>query len=95
MDPRSARVIADLRELAALTSDERGAQRVAWGPVWRKTRAWFTEKLRNEVGIEPERDSAANLWATLPGASDRCLIIGSHLDSVPMSSATVKPAHAT
>lgn len=82
MDPRSARVIADLRELAALTSDERGAQRVAWGPVWRKTRAWFTDKLA-EVGITPERDGAANLWATLPGASSKSLVIGSHLDSVP------------
>ena len=29
-------VIADLRELAALTSDAHGAQRVAWGPVWRE-----------------------------------------------------------
>lgn len=82
MDPRSARVIADLRELAALTTDERGAQRVAWGPVWRKTRAWFAEKLR-EIGVEPELDPAANMWGTVPGQSPRCLIIGSHLDSVP------------
>lgn len=82
MDPRSARVIADLRELAALTTDERGAQRVAWGPVWRKTREWFTNKLA-EIGITPERDSAANLWATLPGHSPKSLVIGSHLDSVP------------
>jgi allantoate deiminase len=83
MDPRSARVIADLRELAALTSDERGAQRVAWGPIWRKTREWFTAKVRDEIGVEPERDPAANLWSTLPGRSPRTLVIGSHLDSVP------------
>ncbi len=82
MDPRSARVIADLRELAALTTDERGAQRVAWGPVWRKTREWFTQKVQ-ELGITPERDGAGNLWSTLPGRSSRCLVIGSHLDSVP------------
>ena len=31
----------------------------------------------------PELDGAANLWATLPGKSPRCLVIGSHLDSVP------------
>jgi allantoate deiminase len=42
MNPSSARVIADLEELAKLTSDERGAQRVAWGPTWRRTREWFT-----------------------------------------------------
>ena len=41
MDPRSARVIADLRELAALTSDERGAQRVAWGPGPRASQAFM------------------------------------------------------
>ena len=29
----AAGVIADLQELAALTSDEKGAQRVAWTPV--------------------------------------------------------------
>jgi allantoate deiminase len=84
MKPSSTRVIADLEELRALTSDERGgAQRVAWGPVWRKTREWFTDKLRRELGIEPVRDGAANLWATLPGRSTKSLIIGSHLDSVP------------
>jgi N-carbamoyl-L-amino-acid hydrolase len=82
MDPRSARVIADLRELAALTSDAGGAQRVAWGPIWRTTRAWFTQKLA-EIGVVPELDPAGNLWATVAGRSTRCLVIGSHLDSVP------------
>lgn len=82
MKDSARRVIADLEELAELTEDERGAQRVAWGPVWRKTRAWFTAKLA-EIGITPERDGAGNLWATLPGASKKSLVIGSHLDSVP------------
>ena len=31
-------VIANLRELAARTSDAHGAQRVAWGPVWHDAR---------------------------------------------------------
>jgi allantoate deiminase len=83
MKPMSGRVIADLEELAALTSDERGAQRVAWGPTWRKARAWFTAKLEAELGLTPHRDGAGNLWATLPGASPKSLVIGSHLDSVP------------
>jgi hydantoinase/carbamoylase family amidase len=83
MKPTSKRVIADLEELAALTSDDRGAQRVAWGPIWRKTRAWFTAKLASELDLTPHRDGAGNLWATLPGASTRSLVIGSHLDSVP------------
>ena len=83
MKQSSQRVIADLEELAELTSDERGAQRVAWGPIWRKTREWFTNKLETELGITPHLDGAANCWATLPGASTKSLVIGSHLDSVP------------
>jgi hydantoinase/carbamoylase family amidase len=82
VNPSSARVIADLEELATLTTDPRGAQRVAWGPVWRATREWFTKKL-GELGITPERDGAGNLWATVRGASSKSLVIGSHLDSVP------------
>ena len=75
-------VIADLRELAKLTSTPDGAQRLAWGPVWRDARQWFNTKLA-ELGITPEIDAAGNSWATLKGASDRTVIIGSHLDSVP------------
>ncbi len=83
MKPDSKRVIADLKELKALTEDERGAQRVAWGPVWRKTRQWFQEKVKRELGLDTQRDGAGNLWVTLPGASKDSLVIGSHLDSVP------------
>ncbi len=80
----SSRVIADLKELRALTSDDDGgAQRVAWGPTWRKARDWFREKVRREVGVDVERDGAGNVWASLPGARKGSLIIGSHIDSVP------------
>ncbi|MBK6532416.1 MAG: Zn-dependent hydrolase [Deltaproteobacteria bacterium] len=81
--PSSKRVIADLRELAARTSTERGAQRVAWGPVWREARAWFVEKVKTELGLPVETDPAGNAWVTLPGASKRGVVFGSHLDSVP------------
>lgn len=75
-------VIANLRELAALTSTPDGAQRLAWGPVWRDARQWFNGKLA-ALDITPEIDAAGNSWATLKGASNRTVIIGSHLDSVP------------
>lgn len=81
--PSSKRVIADLRELAARTSTERGAQRVAWGPVWREARAWFVEKVKADLGLPVETDPAGNAWVTLPGASKRGVVFGSHLDSVP------------
>ena len=74
-------VIADLRELAKLTSNTDGAQRLAWGPVWREARHWFNGRLAT-LGITPEIDAAGNSWATLRGDSDRTVIIGSHLDSV-------------
>jgi len=84
VSPASAkRVIADLQELRRLTSDAKGAQRVAWGPTWRKARTWFAEKVEKELGLKPQLDGAANLWATLPGESSRSIVIGSHLDSVP------------
>jgi allantoate deiminase len=76
------RVVSDLRELAARTSTPDGAQRLAWGPVWRDAREWFTAKVA-ELGLRVESDSAGNNWVTLPGASPKSVIVGSHLDSVP------------
>jgi N-carbamoyl-L-amino-acid hydrolase len=80
LDP--ARTVVELRELAALTSDERGAQRVAWGPVWREARGWLRERL-DALGLDVRTDAAGNTWATLRGRSDELIAIGSHLDSVP------------
>jgi allantoate deiminase len=78
----AARVISDLRELAARTSTAEGAQRLAWGPVWRDAREWFKSKVA-PLGLRTETDSAGNNWTTLPGASKKTVILGSHLDSVP------------
>src|SRR6202166_4572915 len=76
------RVIGDLREPAAQTSTPDGAQRLAWGPVWRDARAWFKEKVA-ALGLAVETDAAGNNWVTLAGDSPRTVIVGSHLDSVP------------
>jgi N-carbamoyl-L-amino-acid hydrolase len=75
-------VIINLRELAARTSDAHGAQRVAWGPVWRKARHWLDGKVA-DLGLTSEIDPAGNTWITLPGDSPRTVIIGGHVDSVP------------
>jgi allantoate deiminase len=80
MNPRN--VIANLRELQSRTGNAEGAQRVAWGPVWREARQWFKGKL-SEIGLEGATDPAGNNWITLRGESDRTVIIGGHLDSVP------------
>jgi allantoate deiminase len=76
------RVIADLRALAARTSTPDGAQRLAWGPIWREAREWFRAKA-GELGLEVRRDAAGNTWTTIPGDSARTVIVGGHLDSVP------------
>lgn len=76
------RVVADLRELAALTSTPDGAQRLAWGPVWRTARKWLIEKL-NAIGLSHTIDAAGNLFASIPGASDKTVFVASHVDSVP------------
>ena len=75
-------VIADLRELAARTSTAAGAQRVAWGPVWREAREWFADRLA-KLGLQATTDAAGNNWVTVPGGSEKSVIIGGHLDSVP------------
>jgi acetylornithine deacetylase/succinyl-diaminopimelate desuccinylase-like protein len=76
------RTLRELKELRALTSDENGAQRVAFTPMWTKARAWLREKLE-ELPVGMHRDEAGNVWATLTGESDRALLIGGHIDSVP------------
>ena len=78
----SGAVIAHLEELRSLTADEHGAQRIAWSPVWLRARAWFEQKLVG-LPVEHHYDAAGNHWMTLPGASERALVLGSHLDSVP------------
>ncbi len=75
-------VLQHLDELRALTADEQGAQRVAWSPVWLKARAWFDEKLKH-LPVEHHYDAAGNHWITLAGKSEKSLVLGSHLDSVP------------
>jgi hydantoinase/carbamoylase family amidase len=75
-------MIAELRELARLTGDERGAQRLAWTDGWSRAREW-ERGLLAELPVEVEIDEAGNLWATLEGRSPKALVIGSHLDSVP------------
>ncbi len=80
LDPK--RTVAELKELRALTGDENGAQRVAFTPPWARARAWMREKLAG-LPVEIHTDEAGNVWTTLQGASEKALVIGGHIDSVP------------
>ena len=82
MSLKPKRTVAELKELRALTGDENGAQRVAWSDTWLKAREWFTSKLTG-LPVEEHYDAAGNHWVTLPGESEKALLIGGHLDSVP------------
>jgi N-carbamoyl-L-amino-acid hydrolase len=76
------RTIAELKELRSLTGNADGAQRVAFTDTWAKAVAWLREKLA-ALPVEVTTDEAGNLWATLRGKSDRAMLIGGHIDSVP------------
>ncbi|HEY3960925.1 MAG TPA: Zn-dependent hydrolase [Gaiellaceae bacterium] len=80
LDP--SRTVAELEELRALTGDENGAQRVAWTETWERAREFLRGKLAS-TGVVEEIDAAGNQWFTLRGASDKALLIGGHMDSVP------------
>jgi allantoate deiminase len=82
-DVDAARAVAGLREIARLTGNEEGAQRVAWTDTWITARDWLANELAGIDGVTVNRDEAGNTWATAPGASDRFVIVGGHLDSVP------------
>ena len=76
-----ARTVAELSELHALTADAEGAQRVCWTEKWALARTWLQEKLEG-LPVDVKTDEAGNLWASLPGDSERAVVIGGHLDSV-------------
>ena len=80
LDP--ARVVSRLEELRSLTGDDDGEQRVAWTETWAKGRAWLADSLA-DLPLGRERDAAGNDWYTLRGDSDRAVLLGGHMDSVP------------
>jgi N-carbamoyl-L-amino-acid hydrolase len=76
------RTVAELKELRNLTGDKNGAQRVAFTNIWLEARAWLRKKLET-LPVEIHNDAAGNTWTTLRGRSERALLIGGHIDSVP------------
>lgn len=77
------RAVEELKELADLTGGPDGARRVAWTDEWEKAREWLRGKLEEIDGLEIETDEAGNLWATASGDTEKAVILGGHIDSVP------------
>ena len=80
LDPK--RTVAELKELRALTGDENGAQRVAWTETWERAREWLRGIVTSTGAVE-SIDAAGNQWFTLAGESERAVLVGGHIDSVP------------
>jgi hydantoinase/carbamoylase family amidase len=80
LDP--SRTVAELKELRELTGNEDGAQRVAWTDTWVQAQEWIAGRLEG-TGAEMAFDETRNQWWTLRGRSEKELLIGGHLDSVP------------
>ena len=77
-----ARTVAELKQLRALTGNDDGAQRLAFTPNWADARDFLRSTLA-DLPVEIHLDAAGNLWTTLLGTSEKELLIGGHLDSVP------------
>jgi beta-ureidopropionase / N-carbamoyl-L-amino-acid hydrolase len=82
MPANGIETLALLKELRELTADAEGAQRLAWTDTWLRARRWFESKLEG-LPVEHHYDAAGNHWVTLEGTTKKCLVLGSHLDSVP------------
>jgi len=73
-----------LRELQDRTSDTRGVTRMSYGPGEEIAHS-MVRREAEALGLEVETDAACNLYVTLPGKIETPrIVIGSHLDSVPM-----------
>ena len=81
LDP--ARTVAELEELRELTGDEDGAQRVAWTETWEQAREWLRGKRRARRAREERSTRPATSGSRCRGESERALLIGGHIDSVP------------
>jgi beta-ureidopropionase / N-carbamoyl-L-amino-acid hydrolase len=64
--------------------DEPGVSRDPYGAGEQRAHATI-QAAAERLGLRIERDAAANIYMTLPGRDPtaKCLIVGSHLDSVP------------
>jgi beta-ureidopropionase / N-carbamoyl-L-amino-acid hydrolase len=69
-----------LAGLRAIGAGSRGWNRLAWTPEDVAAAEWFAAQAR-DVGLEPVRDPAGNLWAC-PPAPPPWWAVGSHLDTV-------------
>ena len=81
LDP--ARTVRELEELRELTGDENGAQRVAWTETWERGARVAAREGRADRRRATSSTRRATSGSRCRGRSERALLIGGHMDSVP------------
>ena len=59
-----------------------GYNRIGFSPADRDVRQWFADQMRRD-GLAVTSDSAGNLFGRLGDVEAPCIMVGSHLDTVP------------
>ena len=77
-----ARLLANLRELAAIGKAGTGVDRVALSTKDIEARRWLAKRM-GEAGLAPHLDAVGNVYGRYP-KTERAILIGSHTDTVPM-----------
>ncbi len=72
------RTVAELKELRALTGDEHGAQRVAFTPMWVKTRASGSNKKEEPVEVDYKLAEKDGAWRVQDIKTEGVSLVGSY-----------------
>ena len=83
------RIKEDILQLADIGRDanDRGIYRMAFTDADMRGKQWLRNRIE-QTGLEARLDGALNISAVLPGTSgDPCLMVGSHIDTVPCAGA--------
>jgi len=79
------RLEGSIRELSGFssTSGEHGITRLAWSCEYRAAQRWLLEQMHS-LGLRTHVDVAGNTWGRWEVGELPALVVGSHIDSVPM-----------
>lgn len=79
------RLESTIKELSVFssTSGDQGITRLAWSGEYRAAQRWLIEQMRS-LGLRTHVDAAGNTWGRWEVGGLPALVVGSHIDSVPM-----------
>ena len=77
------RLVDDIETAARFGGEGTGVTRPAWSDELRAVYGWLSGRLQ-ELGLDVEVDAAGNLIGRWQAGSGTAVVVGSHLDTVPM-----------